>query len=202
MIFLGKYYVPHSKSLSLILISINLISCSSTRVLNKYCYVHSAQKIADKSIKPSNGTVNGFIAGGTTGIVIGGTIGATAAMTLTMGTFGIFLPIIPVLVISGGVIGGLVGSVVGGTTGYSYDYFHAGTGTYNYTIYCNKNTELVYVKESTTIHNKTGSNINQIESNTNNINIYSVVQISDKIFNNNESVILKLDKDKLFIDKK
>lgn len=183
-----------SNYLLISLTSLIVISCSSTRLLNKSCYVYSSQKIADKSIKPSDGTVNGLIVGGTGGIIVGGFSGGLTGAALSVGSFGLYAPLIPGFIIAGAIGGGIIGGIIGGTTGYVYDYFNAGSGTYNYTVYCDTNQEIRYVNNKLTD--------NKIQAMINNQSIYSVIQVSNKPFNNNESVVLKFNKDKLFIIKK
>lgn len=185
----------NSKCLSVGLISLGLISCSTTKVLNNSCRVHSSQKIADKSIKPSDGTLDGFIAGGVSGIIIGGFAGGLTGAALSVGSFGFYAPLIPGFIIAGAAGGGVIGGIIGISVGYTYDYFNAGAGTYNYKVYCDISGEIKYTNKQNSINNK-------IESMVDESSVYNVIQISDKPFNNSESVILKFNKDKLFIIKK
>jgi hypothetical protein len=175
------------------LISISLFSCSSTKIINNSCYVKSSQKVLDRSIKPSNGTLNGLITGGVGGVIFGGFAGGLTGTALSVGTFGLYTPLIPGFIVAGAIGGGVIGGIIGGSVGYTYDYFNAGTGTYNYTIYCNTNIVGKYVEQDKLTNNKIESLI------MNNDNVYNVIQISNKPFNNNESVVLKFSKDKLFI---
>ena len=122
----------------IILIAAILLSSCKTKLPphHKNCYVSSVENVEGKKYSPSKGTAVGAGTGALVCGFFGATAGAMTGMALTAMTFGMGAESIPVLVVSGMLVGSASGAVIGGTGGYVYDFNKAGSGTYEYNVYC------------------------------------------------------------------
>lgn len=124
-------------------VGLNVTGCA-TAPLNTNCVTTSGKKVANPNYMPNTGTAvgAGIVAGG--GAIIGGSIGFSTGFVAGLaagGPFSIIFPLMPLAlgVFGAGVgagIGAIAGAAVGGSIGYTYDYKHAKSGAFQYSITC------------------------------------------------------------------
>lgn len=113
------------KIISLIIISILSVGCATTRLVG-YGTVTHEMKIAKTDYTPKGSTDTGALVGGGGGALAGAGLGAV----VTIATFGLAAPSIPLLAAAGGA----TGAAVGGSVGYIYGINKQGNGLFTYIV--------------------------------------------------------------------